>query len=94
MRGLVGGTEPAARYRPRQPGPVVLPTTVSPAGGRRTDRRAASRDGRVGQPPKRIPARPFAQSWSTWARSLASGWVFWQDGPGPPPDISSLHGPS
>ncbi len=39
-------------------------------------------------------AKPLAQSWSTWARSLASGLELVQDGPGPPPDISSLHGPS
>ncbi len=44
--------------------------------------------------PKRRPASPLAQSWFTWARSLASGWAFWHEVPGPPPDISSLQGPS
>ncbi|GAA5606035.1 vitamin B12 import system permease protein BtuC [Streptomyces griseus] len=38
-------------------------------------------------------AKPFCQSWFTRARSLASGWALVQEGPGPPPDISWLHGP-
>ena len=39
-------------------------------------------------------ANPLAHSWLTRALSLASGTEFVQEVPGPPPDISSLHGPS
>ena len=38
-------------------------------------------------------ASPLAHSWFTRARSVALGVAFVQDVPGPPPDISSLHGP-
>ncbi len=39
------------------------------------------------------PAKPLAHSWLTRLRSAEFGLGLVQEGPGPPPDISSLQGP-